>query len=221
MFRQFCLPKMTLLYTRTLPLIPDEGPESRRPPPTSDTQKETRRVAEPRLAHPVRDTLVSCPHHTQNQHMYAVASAKPPPSFPKHPGTDAGEDPHHQKPRKCTVEHAHKALFPPCDKAEHDAPIVHRLIGAYRYDTCMYLCRYTPCRRCLGVDRGQLLTDLSPGTIPRICSPFPVLVASCPTPFKFAQESCFLFFLHFSCLDVCYNTLNHGITAEGCTSCVS
>ncbi len=42
--------------------------------------------------------------------------------------------------------------------------------------------------------RGQLLTDPSPGTMTRICSPFPTLVTSCPTPFKFAQESCFLFF---------------------------
>jgi hypothetical protein len=32
---------------------------------------------------------------------------------PKHPGTDAGEDLHHQNPHKCTVEHAHKVLFPP------------------------------------------------------------------------------------------------------------
>ena len=31
-----CSPKMTLLYTRTLPLRPDEGPERSRPPPTSD-----------------------------------------------------------------------------------------------------------------------------------------------------------------------------------------
>jgi hypothetical protein len=116
------------------------------------------------------------------------------PHSPKHPGTDAGEDPHHQKSRKCTVEHAHKSLFPPRDEVEHDAPIEHRLIGAYRYDIFMHLCPYATRRRCRGVDRGQPLTDSSPGTMTRICSPFPVLVACCPPPFKFAQESCFLFF---------------------------
>ncbi len=99
------------------------------------------------------------------------------PHSPKHPGTDAGEDPHHQKPRKCTVEHAHKDLFPPHDEVEHDSPIEHRLIGTYRYDTCMHLCPYAPCRRCRGVGRGQPLTDPSPGTMSLICSPFPALVA--------------------------------------------
>ncbi len=76
------------------------------------------------------------------------------PHSPKHPGTDTGEDPHHQKASKCTVDHAHKALFPPRDEVEHDTPIVHRLIGAYRYDSCIHLCQYGPCRRCRGVDRG-------------------------------------------------------------------
>ncbi len=118
------------------------------------------------------------------------------PHSPKHPGTDAGEDPHHQKLRKCTVEHAHKALFPPRDEVEHDSPIVHQLIGAYHYDTCMHLCPYSPRRRCREVGRGQPLTDPSSGAMSRICSPFPVLVASCPPPFKFAQEPCFLFLLH-------------------------
>ena len=74
---QCCLPKMTLLYTRTLPLLPDEGPERRRPPPTSDVYKETCRAAEPSRAHPVRGTSESCPHHTPNQHMPEVA-VKPP-----------------------------------------------------------------------------------------------------------------------------------------------
>ena len=111
---------------------------------------------------------------------------------PTHPGTEAGEDPHHQKPHEITAEHAHKVLLPRCDESEHDAPISHRLIGAYRYDTCMYVCPYAPHRRCRGVGRGQPLTDPSPGTIPRICSPFPALVTSSPSPFKFAQESCFL-----------------------------
>ncbi len=117
------------------------------------------------------------------------------PHSPKYPGTVAGEDPHHQKPRKCAVENVHKVLFPPSDEAEHDAPIVHPLIGAYRYDTCMHLCPYSPRRRCRGVGRGQPLTDPSPRTIPRICSPFPTLVVSCPPPFKFDQESHVSFFL--------------------------
>jgi hypothetical protein len=116
------------------------------------------------------------------------------PHSPKHPGTDTGEDPHHQKPHKCMVEHAHKALLPPRDEVEYDAPTTHRLIGAYAYDTCMYLCAYAPRRRCRGVGRAQPLTDPSPGTMPRICSPFPALVTSCPPPFKFAQEPCFVFF---------------------------
>ena len=49
---------------------------------------------------------------------------------------------------------------------------------------------------------GKPLTDPSPGTIPRICSPFPALAASCPPPFKFA---CF-YFHKLSCTFV--NTLN-------------
>jgi hypothetical protein len=111
------------------------------------------------------------------------------PHSPKHPGTDEGVDLHHQKPCKCTVEHAHKSLFPPCDEVEHDVPITYRLIGVYHYDTCMHLCPYSPCRRYREVGRGQPLTDPSPGTMSPICSPFPVLVTSCPSPFKFAQES--------------------------------
>jgi hypothetical protein len=83
------------------------------------------------------------------------------PHSPKHPGTDTGEDPHHQKPHEITVDHAHKTLLPPRDEAEHDEPIAHRLIGAYRYDTCMHLCPYAPIRRCRGVRRGQPLTDPS------------------------------------------------------------
>ena len=47
----------------------------------------------------------------------------------KHPGTDTGEDPHHQNPREITVDHAHKSLLPPYDEADHDALIAHRLIG--------------------------------------------------------------------------------------------
>ncbi len=63
---------MTLLYTRTLPVLPEEGPEGRRPPLTSDTKKETSRVVEPRRAHPVRVTSVSCPQHIPNQHIPPV-----------------------------------------------------------------------------------------------------------------------------------------------------
>ena len=40
---------------------------------------------------------------------------------------------------------------------------------------------------------GKPLTDTSPGTIPRICSPFPDLVVSSPPPFRFTQESLFFF----------------------------
>ena len=102
------------------------------------------------------------------------------PSSPKHPGTDVREDPHHQMTREITVEHAHKTLLPPRDEAEHDTPITHRLIGAYRYDTYMHLCPYAPHRRRHGVGRGQPVTDPSPGTIPHICSPSPSLVVSYP-----------------------------------------
>jgi hypothetical protein len=41
------------------------------------------------------------------------------PHSPKYPGTDVGEDTHHQKPHKITVEDAQKALLPPCDETEH------------------------------------------------------------------------------------------------------
>ncbi len=68
---------MELLYTRTLPVLPEEGPEGRRPPPPIDVylkkQKETRRVAEPNRAHPVRDKSVSCPQHIPNRHMTTVS----------------------------------------------------------------------------------------------------------------------------------------------------
>ncbi len=84
-----------------------------------------------------------------------------------------------------------KSSFPPSDEAEHDASITHRLIGAYRYDTCIHLCPYSPCRRCHGVVWGQPLTDPSPDTIPHMCSQFPVWEASCPPPFKFTQEPLF------------------------------
>ncbi len=47
-----------------------------------------------------------------------------------------------------------------------------------------HTCPYTPNRRCRGVGWGQPLTDPSPGTIPLICSSFPVLVTSWPSPFK-------------------------------------
>jgi hypothetical protein len=59
------------------------------------------------------------------------------PSFPKVPRSRRGRRPPYQKPHEITVEYAHKALLLPCDEAEHDAPITYRLIGAYRYDTCI------------------------------------------------------------------------------------
>ena len=112
------------------------------------------------------------------------------PSSPKHPGTDAGEDPHHQKTREVNVEHDHKALFPPT-KPEHDTHLrsvhVACLLDLFRHDTSTSVS--SAHRRRHGVDRGQPLTDPSPDTIPRIFSPFPVfLTESYPPPFKFAQE---------------------------------
>jgi hypothetical protein len=93
------------------------------------------------------------------------------PSSPKHPGTDAREDPPHQKPRETTVDHAHKAVLPPT-KPEHDATL-RALLGSFRH----------------GVGRGQPLTDPSPGTIPQVCSPSPALTASCPPPFRFHSRA--------------------------------
>ncbi len=56
-------------------------------------------------------------------------------------------------------------------------------------------------RRRHGVGRGQPLTDPSPGTIPQICSPFPVLAASCPPPFKIHPRAIvFFFFLPAWCI---------------------
>ncbi len=65
-------------------------------------------------------------------------------SSSKHPRTDPGEDPHPQMTHEITVEHAQKALLPPCDEVEHEKPISHcdRLIGTYRYDTWIHLCQY-------------------------------------------------------------------------------
>ena len=100
------------------------------------------------------------------------------PHSPKHPGTDAGEDPHHQMTREITVDHAHKTLLPPT-KSEHDATLC-ALLG-HEVSTSVS----SPRRRRHGVVRGQPLTDPSPGTIPYICSPFPTLVTSCPSPFQF------------------------------------
>jgi hypothetical protein len=111
------------------------------------------------------------------------------PSSPKHPGTDAREDPPHQKPREITVEHAHKALLPPT-KPEHDATL-RALLGSFRHEASTSVSSAR--RRRHGVDRGQPLTDPSPGTIPQICSPSPALAASCPPPFRFTQEPLFFF----------------------------
>ena len=106
------------------------------------------------------------------------------------------EGPHHQKPRETTVDNAHKVLLPPIDEADHDTPIVDRLIGAYHYDTCMCLFPYTPLRRRHGVGRGQPLTDPSPGTIPQICSPSPVFGRVFLLSKNFIQESWIFFFTH-------------------------
>ena len=107
------------------------------------------------------------------------------PSSPKHPGTDAREDPPHQKPREITVEHAHKALLPPT-KPEHDAT-VRALLGSFRHEASTSVSSAR--RRRHGVGRGQPLTDPSPGTIPQICPPSPVLAASCPPPFRFHSRA--------------------------------
>jgi hypothetical protein len=73
---------------------------------------------------------------------------------PKAPRNRRKRRPPSSEPRECTVEHVHKDLLPPSDEVEHDAPIDHRLIGAYRYDTCMHLCPYAPCRCCRGAVRA-------------------------------------------------------------------
>ena len=146
----------------------------------------------------VHGDLSSHPDTTYPQKRSTVSNQNPTlqtPSSPKHPGTDSREDPHHQMTREITVDHTHKSLLPPCDEAEHDTPISHRLIGTYHYDTFMHLYPYTPHRRRHGVVRGQPLTDPSPGTIPHICSPSPDLVVSCPPPFKFTQEPLCFFLL--------------------------
>ena len=66
-----------------------------------------------------------------------------------------------------------------------------RLIDFFRHDSNTSVSSARP--HLIGVGRGQPLTDPSPDTIPRICSPFPTLEASCPPPFKFAQIHCFFF----------------------------
>jgi hypothetical protein len=111
------------------------------------------------------------------------------PSSPKHPGTDAREDPPHQKPREITVDHSHKALLPPTNP-EHDATL-RVLLGSFRHEASTSVSSAR--RRRHGVGRGQPLTDPSPGTIPQICSPSPTLSASCPPPFRFTQELLFFF----------------------------
>ena len=112
------------------------------------------------------------------------------PSSPKHPGTDAREDPPHQKPREITVEHAHKALLPPT-KPEHDATL-RVLLGSFRHEASTSVSSAR--RRRHGVGRGQPLTDPSQGTIPQICSPSPALAASCPPPFRFHSRAIVFFF---------------------------
>jgi hypothetical protein len=120
------------------------------------------------------------------------------PSSPKHPGTDAREDPPHQKPREITVEHAHKALLPPT-KPEHDAT-VRALLGSFRHEASTSVSSAR--RRRHGVGRGQPLTDPSPGTIPQICSPSPALAASCPPPFRFHSRAIVFFFWGICCRNI-------------------
>jgi hypothetical protein len=115
-----------------------------------------------------------------------------PHSFPRAPRNRRGRRPPSSEAAKMYGWTYSQRSLSTVRQAEHDTPITHRLIGAYHYDTCMHLCPYAPRRRCRGVGRGQPLTDPSPDTIPHICSTFPVLVVSCPSPFKFAQEPCFL-----------------------------
>ncbi len=97
-----------------------------------------------------------------------------------YPGIDAREDPPHQKPHEITVE-----------------------LGSFHLEANTSVSSVR--RRRHGVDRGQPLTDPSPGTIPHTCSPSPALVASCPSPFKFTQEP---FFFCTSILDQYIYLLN-------------
>jgi hypothetical protein len=132
------------------------------------------------------------PDTTYPKKRTTVSSQKPTlqtPSSPKHPGTDAREDPLHQKSHEITVDHAHKALLPPT-KPEHDVTL-WVLFGSIRHEASTSVS--SAHRRRHGVGRGQPLTDTSPDTIPHICSPSPALAASCPPPFKFTDPLFFLF----------------------------
>ena len=80
------------------------------------------------------------------------------PHSPKHPGTDTGEDPHHQMTREITVEHDHKALLPPT-KPEHDTTLCV-LLGSFRHEASTSVS--SALRRRNGVDRGQFKFDQEP-----------------------------------------------------------
>ncbi len=143
--------------------------------------------------HHYRDCLYNIRHNTEHKYinfgLFEDATCRTP-SSPKHPGTDAREDPPHQKPREITVEHAHKTLLPPT-KQEHDATL-RVLLGSFRHEASTSVSSAR--RRRHGVGRGQPLTDPSPGTIPQICSPSPALAASCPPPFRFHSRAIVFFF---------------------------
>jgi hypothetical protein len=118
------------------------------------------------------------------------------PHSPKHPGPDAGEDPHHQKPHEITVEHAHKALLPTRDEPEHDAPIapVDRSISLrHLYELLSIL---TASTLLWGGPRATAHWPQS-GHHPVHLFPFPTLVVSCPPPFKFTKRAIVFCFFHY------------------------
>ena len=113
------------------------------------------------------------------------------------------------------------SFHPARDKVDHDSPIAHRLIGTYRYDTCMYLWPYSPHRRCHRLGQGQPLTDPSPDTIPHICSPFPVLVTSCQPPFSFTEVPFFFFWTVYQHELNPYITLKRNSLKSPCLTSIS
>ncbi len=66
------------------------------------------------------------------------------PLVPKTPRNRHRRRPPSSEPCEITVENAHKALLPPSDEVEHDAPIAYRLISVYPYDTCPVLTTSCP-----------------------------------------------------------------------------
>ena len=101
------------------------------------------------------------------------------PSSPKHPGTDAGEDPHHQNRANVRMSMLIKPSF-----HQRSRRTTHKCVflGSFRHEASTSVSSAR--RRRHGVGRGQPFTDPSPSTIPHICSPSPALEASCPPPFN-------------------------------------